>query len=597
MFESNSSFSSGFGPSDFGNTSEISDVIIQPPKEAKKQIPSAEIIKQSSQPIYEISSSPFGEYTRMFIYIPQLFNVQLRSFKRKKNENNFYQAFMCIRVHPEIPKIRTQPIVCVTPDPVVNCGYVLDYSMIPPKDLSKYCPVIELYSHTDKTDTLLGTAILPLKVVQSLNIYGKPLKYLYRSQQIDFNDLFSKKVAAAQVTIALGYEEHIEYFKKQHTESVPENILETTEPQPVEKPKPVQRQQAVDSDTETKVIKKKVKETKRTKVIIEEDDDNDDDEEEEEEEEEEDNEKKSRKHKHHRHRHHRSSKSINWIQQALMLGWKPPGSVTGDWKEKAISKGWKPPTIMSSIGVQFNYHDFLQFKATGTQTEVVHLKEPEIHPIEQESSTSEFSNEGVADLINILNKNNKFVAEEPSALTSSEPTVIEAVQRQPAQLTFSVPTNLFDHEPSVKGDANIIDLSDSDDNLSGLPEDLDSDTNIDALLNHISTSSDNQNDEEEESSDDQNNSVKPTLSKAKDQIAALSDDSSDIESSYLAKQSILDENSLSDDSNDIIVPKKEKPAISKPQVSISDSDTDSDSEWEIETIKKRIGAYSGELAK
>ena len=504
MFGGTSTFSSGFGPSDFGNTSDFSDTFLPPRKETSAKS-TQEIKKQKSLPIHEISTSPFGEYTYFFIYIPQLFNIQLKLYKRTKNQKTiFFQTFLKIRVHPEKPPIITKPVVCVSQDPVINCGYALDFSQIPPKDLSSHCPVIELYYISEKGETLLGTAILPLKVNQVLNIYGKQLKYLYRNQQIDIEDFLSRKVGSALVTIALGFEEHIEYFRKIQTGSIPEELVPTIDENHLQNNQNAKittttttsntttmkssmnqfRQNAIDGDSV-----EYVKPQRQQQVYVMDDNDEDN------EEEDEDDDNSKRRHRHHHRRHHKKRNKTDWVQQAVLLGWKPPGTLTGNWKEKAASKGWKPPIMKSSIALQFNYHDAVQLRDNEGQTDPdVFQQLAELNRPQEEEATSEISSSGVGSLINFLNgagvnqPNPKHVMsqfeDESSALVSSDEQ-----QQEQAKPKFEIirPTQLFNHEPDFAESTNTLETT-SDNLIDDLPDlDIVSIGTDSQLINHMST--------------------------------------------------------------------------------------------------------------
>ena len=535
MFGGTSTFSSGFGPSDFGNTSDISDTFLPPRKENSAKS-TQEIKKQKSLPIHEISTSPFGEYTYFFIYIPQLFNIQLKLYKRAKNQKTiFFQTFLRIRVHPDKPPIKTKPVVCVSQDPVINCGYALDFSEIPPKDLSSHCPVIELYYISEKGETLLGTAILPLKVNQVLNIYGKPLKYLYRNEQINIEDFLSRKVGSALVTIALGFEEHIEYFRKIQTGSIPEELVpiaDENHPQNAQNAKLTTtsttttttmkssvnqfRQNAIDGDS-AEYVKPQ---TKQHVVVSDEDVD-----EENEEEEDDEDEKSKRRHRHRHRRHHHKKNKTDWMQQAILLGWKPPGTLTGNWKEKAASKGWKPPIMKSSIALQFNYHDAAQLRDNDCQTDPATFQQlAELNKPQEEEATSEISSSGVGSLINFLNgaqgnqPNPKHVMsqfeDESSALLSND----EPPEQAKPKFEIIRPTQLFNHEPDFAESTNTLETT-SENLIDDLPDlDIVSVGTDSQLINHMST------DREDET---QNKPILQTQHILSQKPLSLSDDDDD----------------------------------------------------------------------
>jgi hypothetical protein len=59
------------------------------------------------------------------------------------------------------------------------------------------------------------------------------------------------------------------------------------------------------------------------------------------------------------------------VDEAIKLGWRPPGTADFEWKRKAKAKGWVPPDgrQSSSIGVECNPNDrgFRQTKTVQTQ--------------------------------------------------------------------------------------------------------------------------------------------------------------------------------------------------------------------------------------
>jgi hypothetical protein len=130
----------------------------------------------------------------------------------------------------------------------------------------------------------------------------------------------------------------------------------------------------------------------------------------------------------------RRRSSGNWVDEAIKLGWRPPGTADFEWKRRAKAKGWVPPPDgcpSSSIGVGCDPNEwrFRQSKTVQTQ-----------HVEKSESADSE-----VVRIVNAqksVSESSEFDFEEPRCVFERQ------FQVSPPRTFNAVPNiTLFSAEP------------------------------------------------------------------------------------------------------------------------------------------------------
>jgi hypothetical protein len=202
---------------------------------------------------------------------------------------------------------------------------------------------------------------------------------------------------------------------------------------------------------------------------------------------------------------------VNWVDEAIKLGWKPPGAASDlDWKAKARSKGWIPPNqqILSSIGIECNPNDRGLRQTITIQTEEIDSIGP---PLSQEPIVR---NEDDADgseleLVRLLNpKRKKEKKPEPAIDRASSSSSFEfdhprcvfetvtAPNRQTVLATVPCLT-LFSKEPTVV-DENGSSSSEDEPDLHAQIQELKNLTADHLASFQLSASEDGQSDDDDE---------------------------------------------------------------------------------------------------
>lgn len=393
--------SSSFGPDAFGPSSIAQQSSAR--TSVSKNVTQNIEIKENRIPVQQINTSPFAGYDSCFIYISKCVNLPIHSLNTRKNGQyrGFRRMYMKIRLNPTVPIWTSKKFICSDPDPVLNDGCIYDIRNVMPDDFQNYVPTIELYDCTvDGKEELIGISLLVLKLKEVRQCEGKPMAFFMKGEQINFQnyaDKTKKAVAGAVITVAFGFPNQQKYL--QHNETVFSDLKTTStsiQQQQFKQQVHISQKQtnefAIDGDEQEyqKPIRKKV-------IRKQKDDESDDDDYESEG-------LRRRGHRKHHHHHQKREQPMAWVEKAIMLGWKPPGTVEKiDWKAKARDKGWRPPdsTIYSSIGVCADPVTSCK-KTCETQTEDFVIDEkysrkPPSSPTEEESSYD------VADLLKILN--------------------------------------------------------------------------------------------------------------------------------------------------------------------------------------------------
>ncbi|EAY03268.1 hypothetical protein TVAG_299310 [Trichomonas vaginalis G3] len=485
-----------FGPSDFGPTSSSKNK-----KKASIQVKPLQMQQpiRSQIPVTKISTSPYGEYTTLFLLITKLLNLKLNKRKNSRIKINdlFTKVFLRIRVHPDRPKIQTNLVVCINPDPIINCGYALDYSQVPPEDISRYTLAFELYTSTTSGEELIGIALLPPNLQEVITVDGKPLKFLARNKQIEFKSPTQEIVGSAIINVALGFEMHQEFFKRQ-PENGPEALLQSVQrelPKPIpEEPirpqkiisEPIRQfnlheDRAIDASDDEKPKKMVVQSQKqRSKSAGNDEDEEEEDNYEEEEEEEEEDERSRRRHRHRHHHHsrrHRSRDSSNWIQKAMLLGWRPPDYQQNfDWKEKARSKGWIPPPaqIKSSYGVQTDTREIISTKSAEVQTEPLIPDTPQPARLQSESASNDSpKSDNLFELLKAVNEPGalaSFCSDQQESASASESGIDNNNSTIRRDLRMTNVLNVFSQEPNSSAINRFLNIDDDDDSSENYHE-------------------------------------------------------------------------------------------------------------------------------
>lgn len=423
-------FSSDFAPSDFlSGSSTFTDTLVS---SQRKSTQNQNNIKQNSIDSFEPSilhskletNQPQTKPTQLYIIIHQLMKIR---FPKKKTSDFFNQAFIKMRIHPDLPIIQTETVASLNSDPVLSCGYKVDYTKILPEEMSKYAITFELYCITSSGEKLLGFAILPLTLLERKNIQGKEVQFFYKNEQIYFENEYKRNVGTVQITIALGFDEHHEFFDELQKQGP--HFLEITEevklhPE-VEKPK-IPNPFAFDQKEEKEEDIMKNTEKKKKKV-----------------------EKKPKK----QQRRHHKRKSSNWMEKARLHGWLPPGSLKDDWKEKAKENGWiqVKSIILSEYGIQCN-----QFDVTDTQVAEIQTER------DTEKSEIDYSSKSpVDDLAEILQALNPDICDNNDNIISNVSDIIIPKRVHKFVNTGNIVIADFEDRPAKRG-ISILGLSDED---------------------------------------------------------------------------------------------------------------------------------------
>ena len=399
MFDDSLHLSSSFGPSDFSSSNKSKSGSLKDTGNdfTKRNSVSAKTtqqieLRQPTVPIQAIHQSPFGDYNSCIIMITKLMGIMPRG-----RGTSFFRVFFRIRLNPR-SIVESNHVVCVDTDVDLNIGYCIDFTHVLPEDVQNHQPSIELYRKSnDNEDVLIGIAILPIRVKCIRQIDGKSCTIMYLDDTVNFIDYVSnRKICSALVSLALCYPEHIDYFRKLKDsgfkEIEPIKVQATRESieSTMQIRQPLSHVSA--NNIPVSVPKKSVRRIEEST-----DDENY------EEEEKYDDERHRRRHRRHTKR---NKPRVDWAQQAMIYGWRPPGSF-GDWKEKARKKGWRPPDekVYSSIAVHCSPKELSEEKRTKeTQTENVILDEQGRRPAQPGSATgSESTSYDVVSLMKLLN--------------------------------------------------------------------------------------------------------------------------------------------------------------------------------------------------
>lgn len=439
--------------------------------------------------VHPIMSGQFDPFTHFFITITKVQNLD--------NCTN-RSLFLKIRVHPSIPIIESSCVWCSNRDAIFNVAYSLDFTKIPPFNLGDFTPVIELYRRFNSSNELIAVTLLPLKSIKENMKCGsknRMLTYLYRETPLILKDLTSgSTIGSMKVTIAFGFIEHEPLLDPNINNPVTPNYFSDNNNYSTHHPNGLNGDKNDNNERIQGVVKpnmlpiqienisqnnqKSIKNTNNTKTkpsrkqslfddfgeYNDSDSDNDF--------------SKRRNSRHRRHDHGRRRKSknkeYNWVDEAISLGWKPPGTIEVDWKSKARSKGWKPPNeaITSDIGVYCdpngnNMKEFRSCSNTQTEPEITGLPPktiiiPKVE--EEEESLASSSNDAFNDieLLELLNpklnkkqkkkenKVNKNKKGNPSLINDSKIKKNDLLISEPQSYSEGIETDINFIEPKAK---------------------------------------------------------------------------------------------------------------------------------------------------
>ena len=410
-----------------------------------------------------ISTSQFEPFTHFFIIFTKGQNLS-----RCSNRS----LFLKIRVHPTIPIIETPSVWCSDRDAIFNVAYSLDFTTIPSFNISDFTPVVELYRRYSNNNELIAVSLLPIKVKEIVKCNSKTLTYLYRETPIILRDKSNGNNAGSLITTAaFGFIDHAPYLDPNFRSMKTENVIADVTP-------------IIDSQKNSqnnKTTPKKTIELSHDNISR-------------------DNENisnslsfnynyldykrvhknsksnsRSKRHRHHDHRSRHKTTDYNWVDEAIQLGWKPPGSVDTEWEKKARAKGWKPPHEFktSDFGVTCDLNDnSLQNyrKSASIQTENINVQiQPEVNPIMNNNSNIKLNKTKLDvsndsddfELFKLLNpqlKKNKSKIKKnqyknPNELLISEPQSYSEIYNSPKkptikkELHFVKSITLFQNEP------------------------------------------------------------------------------------------------------------------------------------------------------
>ena len=286
-------------------------------KTAKKEVaPDPENPRQIVKPI---ASGQFAPFTTFFVSVSQAHNLA--------NCSNI-SVLVKVRVHPAIPIVETPSVWCANREADFHFAYAFDFTQIPPFNLGDFTPVLELYKRYTKRPELVAVALLPLSVTEVVECAGSTLTFLYRNRSIILKDVVSgRRMGSLVVTVAMGFPEHERYLDPNSQFVTTPKFTPNVVVAPVNQPNIPPPRQITGAAQPTVVYSTSV----RKQEVYEEEVG------------------------HRRRSQHRKKKEskYDWVDEALQLGWKPPGSTDFDWKAKAREKGWIPPSeqVRSSVGV------------------------------------------------------------------------------------------------------------------------------------------------------------------------------------------------------------------------------------------------------
>lgn len=499
-------------------------------RKQKKNVKQVPDVQQPRKLITPIITEQFEPFTNFFIIITKANNLD-------HCQNQSITAR--IRIHPSIQILESEPAWCFGKDAnFVRCGFSIDFSRIPSFSLTSFTPSVELYRRQSDKDILLSFAILPLKVKEVVETCGKTLTFLYRNSPVPLKDMQTgNQMGSIIVTVALGFPEHEKYLDPSIDSVKTPSIWST--PQQVQNHVPQVNVQQLVAPPKTTNAKKTKKSTKgrRSKRHDYSDDENSPP-------------------RRHRKQH---DAPCSWVEEAMKLGWKPPGTVDKDWKVKARQKGWIPPNeqIMSSIGIICDPNERGLRAMTDVQTDPVKIVDP--HEEEEEEKEQNFShNDTSDDIIRLLNPKKKL-HNDPSISSSTSsleysPVCVVDIQKPKRVLDLVPCLSLFEVEP-IKIDTS----SDSDSE------------NLFKSIYNISVE----------------NPMKKTL-----KLLPLSDSSSSSEedSDDLVEESCEEEKSS-------IIPIDDHESLSESVIESSDSDEKDDSDEEISDEESSDSSYMDIISK
>lgn len=494
-----------------------------------------------------IMSGQFDPFTHFFITITKAQNLDNCSNR---------SLFLKIRVHPSIPIIESPCVWCSNRDAIFNVAYSLDFTKIPPFNLGDFTPVVEMYRRFNSSNELIAVTLLPLKAIKENMKCGpknRMLTYLYRETPVMLKDLTSgSTIGSMKITIAFGFIEHEPLLDPNISNPTTPNYFSDANnlsfhhpnglngdkndqkeySQGVVKPNilPIQIENISQNNQKAPKVNSNNRKAKSSKNQISFNGFNDYDDS--------DYDNDYPKHRHSRHRRHEhgkrrksQNKGYNWVDEAISLGWKPPGTVEVDWKSKARSKGWKPPNeaLTSDIGVYCdpNGNNMKEFRSTSnTQTEpeitglppkkivipkfeeeeesvtsssndafndieLFELLNPKLNKKQKQKQKTQKENKnknkkGNASIVdNYLNQRNELLISEPQSFSDEiETNIVEPKTKKKIELNFVKCVTLFEEAPNVS-----MNLLDDKSNDSDGSDDEISHQDIQQILNKISQNS------------------------------------------------------------------------------------------------------------
>jgi hypothetical protein len=267
-----------------------------------------------------ISTTPFPPFTHFFLSVSRAHNLSTSCGQ---------SVFLKIRVHPEIPIVESSPVWCANGEADFRAAYSFDFTRLPPFDPEQFAPTIEIYHRCPTIPELIAVLVLPLRPRESIECAGSVLTFAYRSCAMPVTAIWKRKrIGTLLVSAAFGFPEHKQFLDPTRpvmpTPSFHPAVI------PVQRISEVKPEVAI--KTHQKVTARSIRRPRRGR---------------------------------------RRRAEDNWVDEAINLGWRPPGTADFEWKKKAKAKGWVPPDgcRSSSIGVECDPNDrgFRQAKTVQTQ--------------------------------------------------------------------------------------------------------------------------------------------------------------------------------------------------------------------------------------
>ena len=365
------------------------------------------------QVVKPISSGQFAPFTNFYITVSQAHNLV---------DCSNQSLVLKIRVHPSIPIVETPTVWCANREADFHAAYSFDFTQIPPFNLGDFTPVLEIYKRFAKQPELLAVCLLPLKVCEVVECAGLTLTYLYRNKSIILKEIASgRRMGSLVVTVAMGFPEHEKYLDPNFQFITTPKFTPNDIVKPINTVTTAHKINCVETTHGPQITTERFHYNRgvplaRQRVDAGYVDDY------------QEYEERPRTRSKRATRKKKKDNDYNWVDEALSLGWKPPGSTDFDWKSKAREKGWIPPNeqVLSSVGIECDPN------ARGLRNVVT----VQTDPIRLEPDNAINFSEDDEDLIKILNPRQ-----------SKKRSDAVSPKKKPLKLQIAVPQIVFD-EPS-----------------------------------------------------------------------------------------------------------------------------------------------------